>query len=48
MALLVDTPSQKPYCSEVNVFHIPKCCFNLRDITISIIFENPVSRETGL
>jgi len=36
MALVVDTPSQKPYSSKVLVFHIPRCCFNLRDVTISI------------
>ena len=47
MALLVDTASQKPYCSEVSILHIPRCCFNPYSITISIIFENPISRETG-
>ena len=48
MALLVDTSSQKPYCYDVNTLHIPRCCFNLWDITISMIFEKSVSRETSL
>ena len=47
MALLVDTASQKPCCSEVNILNIPRCCFNPYDITISITFENPINRETG-
>jgi len=48
MALVVDTSSQKPYCSEVNILHIPRCFFNLSDITISMLFEQSVSREISL
>ena len=48
MALLVDTAIWKPCFSEVSILYIPRCCSNLRDITISIIFYNPISSKTDI